>query len=48
MNVDILAKDPSWHLYFFVSIPFLAIVIAIWVLCKYLPVRPKVDHNTVS
>ncbi|KAH0602894.1 uncharacterized protein H6S33_008544 [Morchella sextelata] len=37
MNVDILAKDPSWHLYFFVSIPFLAIVIAVWVLCKYLP-----------
>ncbi|KAH8148521.1 uncharacterized protein LAJ45_07624 [Morchella importuna] len=47
MNVDILAKDPSWHLYFFVSIPFLAIVIAIWVLCKYLP-TPEFFERSVG
>lgn len=38
MNVDILAKNPSWRLYFYVSLPFLAVVIAVWVLCKYLPI----------
>lgn len=38
MNVDILEANPPLSWYFIVAVPFMALVIGVWMLCKHLPV----------
>lgn len=49
MNVDLLSDNPGWQWYLVVAIPFMALVVGIWVLCKYLylPVCPS-DSRPVN
>lgn len=38
MNVNALAANPAWQWYIVVVVPFMSLVLGVWMLCKHLPV----------
>lgn len=38
MNVNLLEQNPGWQWYIVIAGPILAVVLSVWIFCKYLPV----------